>query len=148
MEIKFKKLIPEAQTPTKSHDTDAGFDFYCTSIEYEWAGAYFKYHTGIAVEIPDGMVGLAFPRSSVIKTGLMLKNSVGVIDSPYRGEIIFMFHKLTSNSQVVSPATEIYKIGDRIGQMVFLDLPKITLIEAEELTETERGTGGFGSTNK
>lgn len=152
MEIKFKKLVPEAQIPTKSHEYDAGFDFYCTSIEYEPNGGYYKYHTGIALEIPNNIVGLAFPRSSIIKTQLMLKNSVGVIDPTYRGEIVFMFTNITEMITIEMMTIEnflnkFYQIGERIGQLVFLEIPKINLIEANELSETERGTGGFGSTN-
>jgi len=153
MKINFKKLIPEAKTPTKLHKPDAGYDFYCTSIEHN--DNYIIYHTGIAVDIPEGMVGLAFPRSSIIHKDLMLKNSVGVVDSGYIGEIKFMFTDL--KQQIIVPpyynaATCIerkqYEVGDRIGQLIFLDLPEITLIETDQLSETDRGTGGFGSTNK
>ena len=79
MEIKFKKLVPEAKTPFKAIDVDAGFDLYATSIVE--TPEYIQYNTGIAVEIPEGYVGLVFPRSSVTKYDLMLKNSVGVIDA-------------------------------------------------------------------
>jgi dUTP pyrophosphatase len=170
--IRYKKLIPEAQTPFKKIDIDAGFDMYCTSIEE--TPDYIAYHTGIAFEIPVGMVGLAFPRSSVIKKDLMLKNCVGVIDASYRGELIFMFSKVVNEIFVNGEIRErvsmfsksmrkfykiidiifperhlkLYEVGDRIGQVVFLDLPKITLEEALELSETERGSQGFGHTGK
>ena len=133
--IKFKKLSPDAKIPVRAHETDAGFDFYCTEIVVK--EKYLAYHTGIAVEMPSRFVGLAFPRSSVIKIDMMLKNSVGVIDPSYRGEIIFMYNKL---------GDEIFRVGDRIGQLVFLNLPKVDAVEElGELSKTKRGTGGFGS---
>jgi len=144
MELKFKKLIPEAQAPFKKYTPDAGWDFFCTSIEE--TPNNIKYHTGIALEIPVGMVGMAFPRSSVINKQLMLKNSVGIIDATYRGEIIFVFHDTMHG--VYSGGAARFQVGDRIGQMVFLNLPDITLIEAPELSETDRGEGGFGHTGK
>jgi dUTP pyrophosphatase len=174
MEIRFKRLIPEAKMPTKTYEPDAGFDFYCTSIVEN--SDYDEYHTGIALEIPDGYVGLAFPRSSVTKKDLMLKNSVGVIDATYRGEIVFRFAKVVhellfddefidkkfpffgketvKKSDIINMLIWIprhlkkYEVGDRIGQIVFLELPKITLVEAEELSDTLRGTGGFGQSGK
>ena len=133
--IRFKKLSAEAKTPERSHNTDAGYDLHCTKIVVK--EKYLAYHTDIAIEMPIGMVGLAFPRSSVIKKDLMLKNSVGVIDADYRGEIIFMYNKF---------GDEIFRVGDRVGQLVFLDLPNTDLVEAKELSTTDRGTGGFGST--
>lgn len=150
MEIKFKKLTPEAKTPYKAIDIDAGFDLYCTSIEE--TPDYIQYNTGIAVEIPEGYVGLVFPRSSVTRYDLMLKNSVGVIDASYRGEIMCRFQGIDGIKYKVGDEKRIiynenkYNIGDRVAQIVFMKLPKITLIEAEELSNTERGEGGFGST--
>ena len=163
MEIRFKKLNPEAKTPYKAIDIDAGFDLYCTSIEE--TPDYIQYNTGIAVEIPEGYVGLVFPRSSVTKYDLMLKNSTGIIDASYRGEIMCRFAKVVNESikkyklktfsdsdqygiDLGSVKRELkeYYIGDRVAQIVFLKLPKITLIEAQELSDTERGEGGFGHT--
>ena len=100
-----------------------------------------KYDTGIAVEIPPGYVGLLFPRSSVCKTGLSLANGVGVIDQDFRGSISFVFYK---NMQCIVP----YFPGDRIGQLVIVPIPAVEFVEAEELSETERGAGGYGSTGK
>lgn len=134
-EVRFKKLDPNAQAPIKSHESDAGFDFHCTKIVVH--DKYLAYHTGIAIEMHRGMVGLAFPRSSVIEKDMMLKNSVGVIDADYRGEIIFMYNKF---------GDEIFKVGERVGQLVFLELPTVHLIETtSDLNKTDRGTGGFGS---
>lgn len=150
MEIRFKKLVPEAQTPVKTYNVDAGFDLF--AISKEETPDYIVYYTGIAVEIPEGYVGLVFPRSSVTKYDLMLKNCVGVIDASYRGEIMCRFYGTkTINYNVGNKGATIYggkkyEVGERVAQMVFLEIPKITLIEAEELSETNRGTGGFGST--
>jgi len=152
MEIRFKKLVPEAKTPFKAIDVDAGFDLYATSIIE--TPEYIQYNTGIAVEIPEGYVGLVFPRSSVTKYDLMLKNSVGVIDASYRGEIMCRFHGTKAISynagitKTVIYGENIYSVGERVAQVVFMELPKITLVEVEELSDTQRGTGGFGHTGK
>jgi dUTP pyrophosphatase len=152
MIIKFKKLVPEAQTPLKVIDIDAGFDLYATSINE--TSNYIEYLTGIAVEIPEGYVGLVFPRSSVTKYDLMLKNCVGVIDASYRGEIRCRFHEtnLSKHGMMGEPTRfydgNIYKVGDRVAQIVFLELPKVTLVQVEELSDTVRGSGGFGHTGK
>jgi dUTP pyrophosphatase len=151
MIIRFKKLTPDAKTPVKTYDVDAGFDmFAATKTE---TNDYVEYKTGIAFEIPEGYVGLVFPRSSVTKKDLILKNCVGVIDASYRGEVQFRFHGVKTihfsagtNLSYNSYGSNVYEIGDRIGQVVFVEIPKITLEEADELTETERGDGGFGST--
>lgn len=141
--LRYKKLIPEAQAPFKKYAPDAGWDFYCTSLIIK--GKYIEYHTGIALEIPIGKVGLAFPRSSVVETELMLKNSVGVIDATYRGEITFKYRYMSHEYH----NEEIFKVGDRVGQLVFINLSDITeLVESDELSETARGEGGFGHTGK
>ena len=150
MTIRFKKLVPEAKSPYRAINIDAGFDLYATSIEE--TQEYIQYNTGIAVEIPEGYVGLVFPRSSVTKYDLMLKNCVGVIDASYRGEIKCRFHGTKTIGYNIGTKKEIlygdniYKVGERVAQIVFMELPKITLIEADELSDTQRGSGGFGST--
>ena len=93
---------------------------------------------GLAVEIPEGHVGLLFPRSSVYKSGLTLTNSVGVIDSGYRGEIMMKFQ--------VSSISNMYKVGDRVGQLLIVPYPQVEFEEVDELSSTERGKGGYGST--
>jgi len=98
------------------------------------------YGTGLAVEIPEGMVGLVFPRSSVRNYNLSMSNSVGVIDSGYRGEIMITFN-ITEKDKF--PAT--YSIGDRIAQLVIVPVPLIQYAEVEELSETSRGDQGHGS---
>lgn len=101
----------------------------------------YKYGTGLAFEIPDGHVGLIFPRSSIYKTNERLANCVGVIDSDYRGEVSFIF-------DVIAGSGTPYIKGDRIGQLMIVRLPDIEVQEVEELSDTVRGSGGYGSTGK
>ena len=140
MKVKIKKLVPEAVIPSYANLGDAGLDLVATWIKVEDHNkyGYFEYGTGICIEIPEGYVGLIFPRSSISKTGMLLTNSVGVIDSGYRGEIKFRFKYISG--------TNSYNVGDKVGQMIIMPYPKIEFEEVEELTETERGDGGFGST--
>ena len=143
MKIKFKKLHPRARTPERAHEDDAGFDLFACSTDWslhEASGLYTEYGTGIAIEIPKGYVGFLLPRSSISKTRHMLKNSVGVIDSGYRGEIKFRYSPDTTRTA--------YTAGDKIGQIVFIRLPKIEMEEVDELSPSNRGLGGFGSTGK
>lgn len=143
LKVRFKKLYEDAVTPSYAKDGDAGLDltaYTATSIVSE---TYIEYGTGIAVEIPHGYVGLVFPRSSVSKKeNFYLKNSVGVIDSGYRGEIKLRFHKQKDTLQ----REDRYEVGEKIGQLIILPYPTIYLEEVEELSSTERGEGGFGST--
>lgn len=142
MIVNFKKLTQEAVTPTYSKIGDAGLDL--TAISYDLNDRYLEYGTGIAVEIPAGYVGLLFPRSSVTNKSMILKNSVGIIDSNYRGEIKLRFSKINIDPAKKS-SDQFYSIGDRVGQLVIIPIPTIVLIEKEELSETNRNTGGFGS---
>lgn len=139
MKIKFKKLHPDAVIPTKAHSTDAGFDLVATSVSEDRRLGIITFGTGIATEIPDGFVGLIFPRSSIYKQDLSLANSVGVIDSSYRGEIMLKFRE-------EQPYFNCYSVGDKIGQIIILPYPEIEFEEADELEDSERGAGGFGST--
>ena len=107
-----------------------------TAIGFETTDTHITYHTGLAIEIPYGYVGLLFPRSSVYKTEQVLSNSVGVIDSGYRGEVMLKF----------SRSKKEYIIGDRIGQIILLKYPQIDFEEVDQLTSTSRAKGGFGST--
>lgn len=146
MNLKFKKLNSKAVTPTKGTEYSAGLDLtaidkkkvYNTQHGYL---EYIEYSTGLAFEIPEGYVGLIFPRSSISKYNLSLSNAVGVIDSDYRGEVTFRFKGLGSAS------TGEYIVGDRIGQLVLMEIPRVDLIESEELSDTVRGEGSYGSTN-
>ena len=170
MEVKFKKLSDKAVMPSKAHPTDAGFDMVATKVNI--TEDYVEYETGIALEIPDGYVGYIFPRSSNSKKDLLLANSVGIIDSCYRGEVKFRYKRILMpimQDVMVAPPTDdiltdakntrkmpgliyrndhIYKEGDKVGQLVIMPIPEITLVETNELTETDRGENGFGSTDR
>ena len=157
MQVKIKKLKPNAVIPTYAKDGDAGMDLVATEILKDTPDQ-ISYGTGIALEIPEGFVGLVFPRSSIRKTGLQLSNSVGVIDSGYRGELQATFNKLFGSERMydevkASDVSDIdtnafYKVGDRIAQIMIIPHPTIEFQEVDELTNTERGEGGFGSTGK
>jgi dUTP pyrophosphatase len=143
MIVKIKKLNPLAVVPSYAKDGDAGMDLVATSIISE-TDTQITFGIGLALEIPYGFVGLIFPRSSVRKTRLMLSNCVGVVDSGYRGELQATFNKVNQNSI----AENDYKVGDRIAQIMIIPHPEIQFEEATELSDTERGEGGFGSTGK
>lgn len=153
MKVKFKKLNPEAVIPSYAKPGDAGLDITATdngkviAVEPEDAHCYVEYGTGLSLEIPVGHVGLIFPRSSVSKTALALANSVGVIDSGYRGEVKFRFKLEYFANQSGIKSIGKYKAGDKIGQLIIVPYPNIELEEVTELSETERGEGGFGSTD-
>lgn len=140
MKVKIKKLHPDAVIPKYAKEGDAGMDLVAVSIKNE--SGILVYDTGLSFEIPYGYVGLLFPRSSISKTSLNLTNSVGVIDSGYRGSVMFKFNQ---DYQFPEP---IYQRGDRIGQLIIMPYPQIEFEEVEELSETERGSGGYGSTGK
>jgi dUTP pyrophosphatase len=144
MQVRIKKLSPDAVIPTYAKDGDAGMDMVATKIINENLGS-ITYGTDIAVEIPEEFVGLIFPRSSIRKTNLQLSNSVGVVDSGYRGEIQATFNKIQGIDNV---ERDTYKVGDRIAQIMIIPHPYVDFIEVEELSDTERGEGGFGSTGK
>jgi dUTP pyrophosphatase len=150
MEIKLKKLHPSAAIPKYAKEGDAGLDLVAVSKEHDEEGN-IVYGTGLAIEIPRGWVGLLFPRSSNSKMDLLLSNSVGIIDSGYIGEIMMKYKKtynLAINGELYRRETSEYNVGDRIGQLIIISYPSIEFKEVQELTESERGTGGFGSTGK
>ena len=138
IEIKFKKLYAEAVMPTKAHQSDAGADLTATSKKWDDEKQCWIYGTGIATEIPEGYVGLVFPRSSIRKYALTQCNCVGVIDSHYRGEIMCSF-KPTGTCPT-------YNIGDKVAQMIIMPYPVVNYVEVTELSDSERGEGGHGST--
>jgi dUTP pyrophosphatase len=140
MQVKIKRLKPNAVIPTYAKEGDAGMDLVATEIIKD-TPEQITYGTGLAMEIRDGFVGLVFPRSSIRKTGLQLSNSVGVIDSGYRGELQATFNKVFGGDNF-------YKVGDRIAQIIIIPYPQIEFDEVEELSDSERGEGGFGSTGK
>ena len=141
MKINFKKLTKNAVTPTYGSEFSAGADLYAADESVQIAPGETKLiHTGIAVEIPEGLVGLIYARSGLAtKKGLAPANKVGVIDSDYRGEIMVALHNHGSEIQAVSA-------GDRVAQMVIAPFIKAEYTEADELSDTVRGEGGFGST--
>ena len=163
MVVKFRKLNEYAIPPVKAHATDAGFDLTATSCYHDEEGNTV-YGTGLAVEIPKGYVGLLFPRSSVAKKDLLLSNAVGVIDSGYRGEIMAKFKP---TCVVVNPLkfwwrncilgkddlsldlghihSREYEVGDRIAQLIIMPYPEIEFEESEDLEDSDRGVGGYGS---
>ena len=145
MELKFKRLNDKAIMPIRAHKGDAGLDLTCTKIvpvRNACNQLLLEYHTGLAVEIPEGYTGLLFPRSSVFKTSLIQSNCVGVIDSGYRGEIKAIFRNTTD----VIPA--VFQEGERFCQLVIVPIPNIEVVEASELSESDRGENGYGSTGK
>ena len=139
MNVKIKKLHPDAVIPKYSTVGDAGLDLTAISEEWNEDNSIVTYDTGLAIEIPKGHVGLIFPRSSIYKTSLDLTNAVGVIDSSYRGSIMLKFRCVEEGM--------VYDVGDRVGQLIILPYPQIEFEEVDELSETDRGEGGFGSTN-
>ena len=139
MEVKIKKLNENAVIPRYAHPTDAGLDLVAVTKSKDRDGN-FVYGTGLAFEIPKGFVGLVFPRSSLSSRGLILTNSVGVIDSGYRGEVTAKFKPFLF--------TKPYDKGDRVAQMVIMPYPHVDFVEVDELSESDRGEGGYGSTGK
>lgn len=137
MLVKIKKLNINAVVPTYAKPGDAGLDLTAAET-LKVTETQITYGTGLAFEIPEGYVGLIYPRSSIKNYDLRLSNSVGVIDSGYRGEVQVVFDRTGRKLQNYGP-------GDRIAQIIIMPHPHITLVETEELSETERGEGGFGS---
>ena len=143
MKVKIKLLNELAVMPTKAHATDAGFDLTATSKILDEYGR-IVYGTGIALEIPEGYVGLVFPRSSIAKYGVALSNCVGVIDAGYRGEVMAKFRPLLGFGETILPS---YKIGEKIAQLIIMPIPNIELEQSEELSDSERGANGYGSSD-
>ena len=145
MKIEIKKLSEDAVIPQYAKPGDAGMDVIATSINI--TDDYVEYGTGLAFEVPEGYCMLIFPRSSNSKKDLLLCNSVGVLDSGYRGELKLRFKNIIPT--VLSEDTpKHYNIGDKVGQIMIIPYPQIEFNEVEELSETDRGSGGFGSTGK
>ena len=182
MKIKIKKLNDKAVIPTYAHATDAGLDLTATSIKHDFEKDVFIYGTGLAVEIPEGYVGLVFPRSSNRNTEAYMTNHVGVIDAGYRGEIMICYKNRTAtniadkisdiaidfydskvipdefddDNYMVETILEInrnavkqpYDVGDRIAQLIIIPYPHIEFEEVDELSDTDRGANGHGSTGR
>jgi dUTP pyrophosphatase len=141
--VKVQKIHENAVVPEYAREGDAGFDLVAVDKLFLGSsiGAVVVYDTGLAFEIPEGHVGLVFPRSSIYNYSLQLCNSVAVIDSGYRGSVLCKF-------RVTKKFGKTYKVGDRIAQMMILPYPQVKLIEQKNLSETERGEGAFGSTGQ
>ena len=137
IKLKIKKLNDRAKIPNYAKKGDAGIDLVATATMSN--GYFIEYGTDLAMEIPEGYVGYIFPRSSISKTDHYLRNSVGVIDSGYRGEIKIRM-------SIPALGAKQYKNGDKIAQLIIMKLPWVDIEEVEELSETDRGEGGFGST--
>lgn len=142
--IRVKKLSPSAILPTYGSLEAAGADLYaCLNDTVSIApGEVFWVPTGIALEVPKGCAGLIYARSSLgVKRGLAPANKVGVIDSDYRGEIRVVLLNHSNQVQTVAP-------GERVAQLIITPVLTPAYEEVEDLTDTERGIGGFGSTGK
>lgn len=142
MEIKIKKLHPDAVIPKRAFDTDVGADLVAVEIESE-TDTQITYNLGIAIENPSRQIAaLIFPRSSICKYDLTLSNSVGVIDPTYRGSLKAVFNKTKGHS------SKVYAVGERVCQLVFVPFYNASFLVVEELSETSRAAGGWGSTGK
>lgn len=146
MEVKIKKLLKEAVIPSYAKPGDAGLDLTAANYNYKEDIDCHVYGTGIAVEIPEGYVGLVYPRSSNRKTDAYMTNHVGVIDSGYRGEILVSFKLRDRDVKDIPWLFKPYEVGDKIAQLIIVPYPKIKFKVVDELSTTERGTGGHGST--
>lgn len=158
MRVRFKKLDDRATLPFYSKPGDNGLDLIAVEKETDERGV-ITYDTKIAVEIPEGYVGIITPRSSIHGYDCSLANSVGTIDSNYRGSIKLKFkpdvtevwreeYNSFSNLQWQFIEGHSYQEGDKIGQLLILPCPQIVVVESDELSETERGSKGFGSSGK
>lgn len=142
MNVKIKYVNPEAKKPEYATDGSAGMDLSAVMDKPVTlrVGGRAMIPTGIALQIPEGYGGFVFPRSGLsYKKGISMANCVGVIDSDYTGEIKVVLHNISGHDYTVNP-------GDRIAQLVFMPVAKAELEVVEELDETQRGVGGFGST--
>lgn len=144
MHVKVKRLTETAKLPTRGSVFSAGFDLYAdtqmdiTIHPHETR----QIGTGLSMEIPDGYFGAIFARSGLAtKEGLRPANCVGVCDSDYRGEYIVAIHNDSNEDRVITPQ-------ERIAQLIVMQYPHITFEEVDELSDTDRGNGGFGSTGK
>lgn len=137
--LKFKKLHPEAVIPKRATPHDAGLDLTACSYQYDGMNHVYDFGFGLAVEIPEGYVGLIFPRSSIYKTNMELSNAVGVIDCKYRGELRAKFRKIDGLYG------KSYTVGDRVAQLVIVRYEALNPIEVKELDMTNDRGGGFGS---
>lgn len=162
LNVKIKKLVPFASIPKYAHPGDAGMDV--TAVSMEVTDDYIEYCTGLAFEIPKGYAMLIFPRSSVSKYDLSLANAVGILDSSYRGELKLRFKRQyrayddfsfktqnmvnAKSTNLCLECTKMYEPGNAVCQIMIIPYPEVTFEEVDELSQTERGIGGFGSSGK
>lgn len=163
--VNFKKLSKKAVIPSYAHPTDAGMDM--VAISKTETEDYIEFDTGIAIDLPEGYMGLLFPRSSNSKKDLLLCNSVGVVDVGYHNSIRFRFKKIINPNKLtfitdwvnklfgiknftskIDYDPKEYNIGEKIGQLIIVPYPKIDWNEVSEFPDSERGMEGFGSTDK
>jgi dUTP pyrophosphatase len=140
--IRFRRTTPDAVVPNYTHDGDAGMDLCATRDVTLRPGESAMVGSGIAIQLPRGFAGFVHARSGLGSKGLVIKHSTGVIDSGYRDEIKLV---LFNNNPITSDHTFNIKKGDRVAQLVIQHVACATMAEVKSLEETERGTGGFGS---
>ena len=147
MEIKVKKLRPDAVIPKKAHESDAAYDLTAVSRSFDDYGNVV-YGFGLALDIPEGYAGFSYPRSSICKYDLALTNCVGIVDCSYRGEITTKFKPAFrfDKSDGIAEGCHLYNPGDRIAQLIIRKVESVDFTVADTLSDTDRGTGGFGST--
>lgn len=149
-QTKVKKLVPEAVIPARAKEGDAGYDLVAIDDGVVGKDGFIEYRTGLAISPPGGIHILIFPRSSISKYDLVLANGIGLVDNGYRGEILLRFKPVSrfinDNGGIdsVLPSKRYVK-GDKIGQLVFMPTLTVNMSESETLDETQRGSGGFGS---
>ncbi|TFF96892.1 dUTP diphosphatase [Candidatus Thorarchaeota archaeon] len=140
--VRVKRISPEARLPKQAHSGDAAFDLYSVIDHDLQPGERYAVPTGIIVEIPDGYEGQVRPRSGLAaKNGITVLNTPGTIDSGYRGEV---------KTIMVNLGSEPFRIekGMRISQLAIRPVPEVRFVEVDELADSPRGEGGFGSTGQ
>lgn len=156
IEIKVKKIVPEAHLPTKAKNGDAGFDLVAIDDGIVDSDGFIQYRTGLSIEPPPGVHTEIWPRSSISKYDMALANSIGLIDNGYRGELLIRFKPTLRYSQMQDGEVYVtlpkpfkkYQKGDKIAQLVISSTINALFIESNELAETSRGAGGFGSSGR
>ena len=139
LKVKIKRLVTHAEIPEYKTSGAAAVDLVALDYRYDADNKFHEYGTGLAIALPEGYEAEIRPRSSISKYSLVLVNSPGTIDSDYRGELLVRFKQIDDREII-------YDVGDRIAQLVIKEVPKVTFEEVDELDETKRGSGGFGST--
>lgn len=145
LDLKIKLLHANAKLPTRANEHDAGLDLYAATREWDRDLDCWVYDFGIAMEIPEGHVGLIFPRSSICKTPVFLANAVGVIDAGYRGPVKAFFRE---HGQAGVREGYLPSAGERVAQMIILPFPSVRVTVTTELSESARGEKGYGSSGR